>query len=115
MDHSELIGNSVSYDPDMGYFLYIFDHRPETILFMENNHLQGGGPTWAALIQAALELESPDTFNAIDCDDESDCVIIRSPSKPCLEVVQTLVSILMCDSDYMMRCIEHATRGGYIE
>lgn len=115
MSEEILVGNIINRDPQLGQFLSVFDHRPKTIEFMERNALQGGGPTWMALITAALELESPATLATIDFDDEADGVLVTSRSAPALNLVQLYVSILMTDPDFMESCIEKARRGGYLE
>lgn len=101
--------------PGLGPALTVFDHRPETLEMMEKNALQGGGPTWTALITAALQLESPATLSALNFDDESDEVMITSDSMAALNVVQTYVSILMTDPDFMSSCIAKARQGRYLE
>ena len=115
MSEEILVGNVISSVPGLGPSLCVFDHRPETIEFMEKNALQGGGPTWMGLITAALQLESPKTLSAISFDDEADEVLITSKSTAALNVVQTYVSVLMTDPDFMESCISRAREGGYLE
>ena len=115
MPEEILVGNVISDVPGLGLSLCVFDHRPETVEFMEKNALQGGGPTWMGLIQAALQIESPATLAAISFDDEADEVLVLSRSKAALNIVQTYVSIIMTDSDFMQRCIAKARQGGYLE
>jgi hypothetical protein len=115
MSEEILAGNVISNVPDLGLSLCVFDHRPETLKFMEKNALQGGGPTWVGLITAALLLESPKTLSAISFDDEGDEVLITSKSSAALNVVQSYVSILMTDSEFMESCIAKARQGGYLE
>ena len=110
-----LVGNVISNVPGLGLSLCVFDFRPETMAFMEKNALQGGGPTWMGLITAALELESPGTLAAIEFDDEADEVLVKSSSNAALNVVQSYVSILMTDPDFMESCIARARQGGYLE
>jgi len=115
MPEEELVGNAITHDPQLGYFLCVFDFRPETMEFMERNALQGGGPTWMALITAALKTESPTTLASLEFDDESDEVLVQSNSEAALKVVQNYVSILMTESDFMDACIIKARSGGYLE
>lgn len=115
MSEEILVGNVITNVPGLGHSLCVFDHRPETLEFMEKNALQGGGPTWMGLITAALELETPPTLSAIAFDDEADEVLITSNSTAALNVVQSYVSILMTDSDFMESCITKARQGGYLE
>ena len=115
MPEEILVGNVLSNVPGLGPSLCVFDHRPETLEFMEKNALQGGGPTWMGLIQAALQIESPATLAAIRFDDEADEVLVISKSRAALNVVQTYVSIIMTDPDFMRRCIAKARQGGYLE
>jgi len=115
MSEEVLVGNVISHHPKLGYFLTVFDHRPETLEFMSRNRLQGGGPTWMALIIAALQLESPKTLASLEFDDESDEVLVKSVSNAALNVVQNYVSILMTDPDFMDSCINKARRSGYLE
>ncbi len=68
-----------------------------------------------ALIQAALELESPSTLSAIEFDDEGDMVLVTSTSKEHLEVVQSYVLRLMSDKKFRQGCIDVARTGGYLE
>ena len=110
-----LVGNVISNVPGLGLSLCVFDHRPETLEFMEKNALQGGGPTWMGLITAALVLEAPDTLTSIEFDDEADEVLVKSGSKGALNVVQQYVSILMTDPEFMESCIAKARQGGYLE
>ena len=109
------VGNTIEKHPELGPFLNVFDYRPETLAFMESSGLQGGGPTWMALVTAALEIESPATLAAISFDDEADGVLITSASEPALSVVQSYVSLLMTDEAFMRLCIEHARNRGYLE
>ena len=67
------------------------------------------------LITAALQLESPATLAAVDFDDEADEVLVLSKSNAALNVVQSYVSIIMTDPDFMESCIARATQGGYLE
>lgn len=67
------------------------------------------------LIRAALELESPGTLAAIGFDDEADEVLVTSKSEGALNVVQSYVSVLMTDPDFMQDCIARARQGGYLE
>lgn len=115
MSVESLVGNVIAHHPELGYFLSVFDHRPETMEFMERNALQGGGPTWMGLITAALELESPATLASVDFDDEADEVLVTSRTDAELKVVQNYVSILMTDADFLDSCIRKARRGGYLE
>ena len=115
MTEEILVGNLFSNVPGLGPSLCVFDHRPETLDFMEKNALQGGGPTWMGLITAALQLESAATLAAVDFDDESDEVLVTSKSSAALNVVQTYVSILMSDPEFMDSCIAKARQGGYLE
>ena len=115
MSDEVLVGNVLSNVPGLGPALTVFDHRPETLELMANNGLQGGGPTWTALITAALQLESPATLAVIDFDDESDEVLVTSRSNAALNVVQTYVSIIMTDPDFMKSCIAKARQGDYLE
>jgi hypothetical protein len=110
-----MVGNVLAHHPEIGYFLTVFDHRQETLEYMERNGLQGGGPTWTALITAALLLESPATLSAISFDDEADEVVVISRSEAHLKVVQTYVSIIMTDSDFMNNCVQKARGGSYLE
>jgi len=110
-----LVGNVISNVPGLGLSLCVFDHRPETLAFMEKQALQGGGPTWMALITAALLLESPATLKHIDFDDEADEVLVLSKSNAALNVVQSYVSILMTDPDFMQSCIAKARQNGFLE
>ena len=115
MPEEVLVGNVLSNVPGLGPSLCVFDHRPETLELMEKNALQGGGPTWMGLIQAALQIESPATLAAISFDEEADEVLVLSRSESALNVVQTYVSIIMTDADFMRRCIAKARQGGYLE
>ncbi len=115
MEEEILVGNVISNVPGLGLSLCVFDHRPETLEFMEKNALQGGGPTWMGLITAALQMESPVTLDMIDFDDEADEVLVLSKSNGALNVVQSYVSILMTDPDFMNSCIARARQGGFLE
>ncbi len=115
MSEEVLVGNVIHHVPGLGHSLCVFDHRPETIEFMEKRALQGGGPTWMGLITAALELETPATLAAIEFDDEADEVLVKSRSVAALNVVQSYVSIIMTDPDFMECCIAKARQGGYLE
>ena len=115
MTEEILVGNVLAHHPEIGHFLTVFDHRQETLEFMESHGLQGGGPTWTALITAAMLLESPATLSAISFDDEADEVVVNSQSEAHLKVVQTYVSIIMTDPDFMNSCIQKARGGSYLE
>ncbi len=115
MNSETLIGNSIEHRESTGYFINVFDHRPETLAFMDRNELQGGGPTWAALVTAALDLESPETLQHVEFDDESDVVLSMSQSESHLKVVQSYVALLMSDEGFMQQCINKANSGGYLE
>ncbi len=115
MSEEILVGNVMGHDSELGYFLTVYDHRPETIEFMRQNMLQGGGPTWMGLIIAAMKAESPNTLTSLEFDDSSDEVLVSSSSKATLTLVQNYVSILMTDSDFMGNCITNARRDGYME
>ena len=115
MSEEVLVGNVLAHHPQLGYFLTVFDHRPETLEFMAKNALQGGGPTWTSLITAALELESPKTLSSVSFDDESDEVIVMSASEAALKLVQNSVSIMMTDSEFLESCIRKARSGSDLE
>ncbi len=115
MASDENVGNKIQHHQSIGYILDVYDFRPETLKFMDENNLQGGGPTWLALIQAALELESPTTLETVNFDDESDVVRITSGSESSIKVIQMYVSLIMTDSDFRDRCIKKAKVGGYLE
>ena len=57
MASEEEIGTEIHHHEDLGHFLNVYDYRQETLEFMEKSGLQGGGPTWMALIQAADTLQ----------------------------------------------------------
>jgi hypothetical protein len=109
------IGNTIHRNPNGGFYMNVFDIRPETMRFMKANSLQGGGPTWMALITAALQLESPETLDAIEFDDEAEVVLVRSASESSLKQVQSYVSRLMTDESFKHQCISKAKAGGYLE
>ena len=115
MTQDGLVGNTIEHHPELGYFLNVYDYRPETLGFMEENELQGGGPTWMGLINAALELESPGTAGEVDFDDEADVVLVTSDSEAALRVIQSYVSMLMSDRAFMERCISKGRERGYLE
>tara|TARA_R110002072_G_scaffold56097_9_gene145592 strand:+ start:1719 stop:2060 length:342 start_codon:yes stop_codon:yes gene_type:complete len=108
-----LVGNTIQETED-GFYLDVYDNREETMEFMVDHELQGGGPTWMGLIKAALELESPQTTELIDFEDEPEVVLVVSTRRGPLEVVSNYVSILMTDEDFMLRCIAQAQKGGYL-
>ncbi len=109
------LGNTLIEHPEFGFSLTVYDHRPETLRFMESNELQGGGPTWVGLITAALTIESPKTLHEIEFDDEADMVVIYSESKSALLTVQSRVKKLMSDRAFLNKCIEKSRDGGYLE
>jgi hypothetical protein len=109
------VGNEIVHDPELGYSLTVYDHREETLRWMEERDLQGGGPTWMALIHAVLSLESPDTLASIEFDDEADMVLVTSDDRRVLEVVQTYVALLMSDERLRERCVSEAESSGYLE
>ncbi len=45
MASEEEIGTEIHHHEDLGHFLNVYDYRQETLEFMENSGLQGGGPT----------------------------------------------------------------------
>ena len=110
-----LVGNSIEHHPEIGHFMNVFDHPPQTLEFMQNNELQGGGPTWMGLITAALNIESPSTLGQISFDDEADGVLVTSDSDSHLMVVQSYVSLLMSDEAFMAQCITRAQTDGSLE
>jgi hypothetical protein len=109
------IGNTIHRNPNGAFHMDVFDIRPQTMRFMKANSLQGGGPTWMALITAALQLESPATLLAIEFDDEADVVRVTSASESPLKQVQSYVSRLMTDESFTHQCISKARAGGYLE
>ena len=115
MASEEEIGNKIEHHNELGYFMNVYDFRPETLEFMENNDLQGGGPTWEGLIQAALEIRSPSTLSTIEFDEEADMALVTSEVKESMDIVKSLVSLIMSDSTFRQQCIEHAQAGGYLE
>lgn len=108
-------GSTVEHHEDLGYFMNVYDYRPETLAFMEKNRLQDGGPTWKALVKASLEMNSPATLKKIRFDDESDVVLITSTSKEEIETTQTYVKKLMNDPGFRDACIQHSMKKGYLE
>jgi len=114
-ESEDQIGNTIEHHPDLGYFINVFDYRPETLERMDSFELQGGGPTWLGLITAALQIETPETLNSVDFDDEADVLLITSSSEPAMQVIQSYVSLLMSDDTFMTQCVEHARTGGYLE
>jgi hypothetical protein len=115
MTEHDLVGYEIVDHPAFGYTMSVYDHRQETLAFMEERGLQGGGPTWEALIQAALELSAPERLEAIEFDAEGDCVFVTSRSKPDLEFARETAIRLMSDPELRERCIAHADEGGYLE
>lgn len=115
MANENLVGNEIVFVAEIGYVIDVFDYRPETLVFMESNDLQGGGPTWMALTRAALTLESPSTLSSIAFDDEGDVVRITASSKEEIETVQSVVARAMSDLAFRRRCIDEAAKAGYLE
>lgn len=110
-----LAGNSVEHLDDVGYFINVWDHRKETLAFMESSGLQGGGPTWMAIIRASLEKNSPKTLQYIEFDDEGDVLLVRSKLKSNIDIVHSLVEKAMDDKRFRQECIDHAKKKGYLE
>ena len=107
--------NDLGDDPEYGPWLEVYDFRPETLEFMNDNRLQGGGPTWVALITAALELKSPKTLRQIEFDDSGDMVLIYAESTATLKTVQSLVAELQSKREFMITCMKRAEARGYLE
>ena len=114
MSRQRHIGNTIERHPG-GFYLNVFDHRPETLDLMESQGLGGGGHTWLGLLRAALELESPATLEQIDLDDEPDLLLVTAAERGPLEIVQTYVALLMSDENFLRQCLAHARDGGYLE
>jgi hypothetical protein len=68
-----------------------------------------------ALITAALELESPQTLDEIEFDDEAEVVLVKAAAETSLKKVQSYVSRLMNDEPFRDKCISKARAGGYLE
>jgi len=100
---------------DYGYFVDVYDHSKEMLNFMKEQELQGGGPTWMALLTAAFQLESPSTIKLINFDDEADAVRVSSNDKNQIIKVNEFVEKLKSDKKFMLKCISQARKGGYIE
>ena len=107
--------NGINYASNYGYFVDVYDHRKETQKFMKEQKLQGGGPTWMALLKAAFHLESPETLKSLSFDDEADAVRVKSKNKSNIIKVNKFVSKLKSDKQFMLKCISRARVGGYLE
>lgn len=108
------IGNRIKHHTELGFYIDVYDHRSEMLKFMERHDLRSDGPTWMALITAALEIESPKTLSSVKFDPEPAMVLVTSTSKADLQVAQQYISILMSDLAYLEICINTATDRGYI-
>ncbi len=115
MAHDLLVGDTIKHRDQIGYFMDVFDHRPETLKLMSERKLQGGGPTWKGLVTAALELESPSSIKALEFDDEADALRVMSKSKHELQAAQSVVKRLISDRDFMVQCIARARTEGILE
>ncbi|MFT7579887.1 MAG: hypothetical protein ACI9MR_001554 [Myxococcota bacterium] len=104
------------YDRPNGYGMFAYDDRPATLRFIiDQEGLQGGGPTWMGLVTAALALESPTSLRSLSFDDQSDNVLITSASKADMLVAQACFKKLVLDRRFLQRCLVKARQDPYFE
>jgi len=77
--------------------------------------LQAGGPTWEALILAAVQIYHPSIEDALDMDPNSDGLTIWSDNKKALDQVAKLVGKIKSDPHFLEACLKHAEEQGYLE
>lgn len=75
---------------------------------------QGGGPTWAAIVEAGyvlLEIDMSELF----MDPEGDALFITAESREPLEIASRILGKAMTDKEFRDRAIQEAIRMGIME
>jgi len=91
------------------------DYRKETLEWMEARDLQGGGHTWEALAQAALELVDSPALSQIEFSSEGDAFFAWVQTKEAADVLEAALERLSSDPSYRLECIARAESEGYLE
>lgn len=113
-----LTDNSVSMRGDISeisenqfiYQFYDYHEDDSHFSYFEEKGYQGGGDTWAALVEAAINLSDKSLLNELHLDPEADGLAIHSRERQTLEKVGRLVYLLKTDKAVLEDCIEEATK-----
>lgn len=97
------------------FTLQYFNYKEKILTYFESKELQGGGPTWAALVRAALEMEASPHLHDIQFDEEGDMLFLFSLHEQPLLAVKVIIERLNSDLTFREKCIKHAASAGYLE
>jgi len=97
------------------FTLQYFNYKKKILSYFESKELQGGGPTWAALVRAGLEIEDSSHLDNIEFDEEGDMLFLYSSEKQSVYTAKKMIERLNRDIAFREKCINHAHSGGYLE
>ena len=102
-------------EDENGYTLGYINHRAFTLAYFQIRGLQGGGPTWEALLQAAMEIENPSLLEKIELDAEGDGLYFRATDYESATEAKKLLERLIGSFFFREYCLLRAFREGYLE
>ena len=101
------------YDDD--FTLQYYNYKKNLLFYFEEKGLQGGGPTWAALVKAGLELDKSPHLESVHFDEEGDMLYLYSPDKKAVYAVKKIIELLNKNVAFREKCIAQASAEGYLE
>lgn len=102
-------------EDEQGYYLSYYNHRPFTLAYFQFRGLQGGGPTWEALLQAAVETKNPSLLDQIELDAEGDGLFFSATDYHSAIAAKKLLENLIQSFLFREYCLLKALVGGYLE
>lgn len=103
------------YEDKETYYLSYMNLTKFSLIYFQCRFLHGGGPTWEALLAAAMQIEDPDLESKIHLDSEGEAVYFETDDYGAAVKVKELLNRLRKDFIFRERCLLRAQFGGYLE
>jgi hypothetical protein len=97
------------------YSYYDVREGDASTALLQARGLQGGGESWASVVQALVALKKPAIALDIELDPEGDGLAVRSRKRSALVEVAKLVAAAKRDETLLLLALEHARRAGELE
>jgi hypothetical protein len=97
------------------YSYYDVREADASTALLQARGLQGGGESWAGVVQALVALKKPAIALDIELDPEGDGLAVRSRKRSALVEVAKLVAAAKRDETLLLLALEHARREGELE
>lgn len=97
------------------YVINYYNYNENVANYFAKAGLQGSGYTWAALVKAAVQTESPDLLPQIEFSPEGGTFIAFTASEAIANKLKTIIQKLSSDLGYRGKNLKTASDGGYIE